>query len=414
MSEVLTQIKDSLTQSSEALQDLRGKYDNALSKINAANAEALSALENAKNTHLGELEASKNALGEKTQALENKMALLESRFITDNNQIKIKVGNNQAAGEIASLKEAYNLAMRYHPSLNDDKLYNVKNRVVIEIQEGWEFNESISFYNIDLSHIILTQKNYEVPIMTSFEKEHLHQDNGLLVKIYLENAKITIKDLHLKAKAKELTQNNCWFNAFLYTRLMSEVNIYNIKCDSSALTTSNCGSAGAYPIFIDDNSKICARKIECIQSEAVNEGFFIAENSQGYIETFESSGGRVNYQGFGVSNSSSLMAGTITINASCGANGFTAGACASVVTINLNINAACGHNGVRLDTLSVWYNGQNLTYGTGFTPGWGYKISLSGGGYAVIRNNNSHNAGNGQLCNVANNTWSEHGELKIW
>ncbi|EAK3667094.1 hypothetical protein CC190_06625, partial [Campylobacter upsaliensis] len=232
MSGNLTQIEQDLRQSSEALQDLRSKYDGALVKIGEANEACKNELESKKTEALEALEASKSEQGIKIAALESKMEELKSRFITDDNQILIKVGNNADEGEIASLKEALNLALKYSPSI-PQSVTREKNRVVIELQEGWEWVEAIGLYHIDLSHIILTQKNFDVPIMCDFSRENMHSDNGLLVKLYLDNSKISIKKLHLKAKAKELTQNACWFNNYIYSRFGSVVFIEHLKLDSS-------------------------------------------------------------------------------------------------------------------------------------------------------------------------------------
>ncbi|EOA4383504.1 hypothetical protein ACH155_001527, partial [Campylobacter upsaliensis] len=289
MSGNLTQIEQDLRQSSEALQDLRSKYDGALVKINEANEACKTELESKKTEALEALEVSKNEQNVKIAALEGKMQELKSRFITDDNQILIKVGNNADEGEIASLKEALNLALKYAPSI-PQSVTREKNRVVIEIQEGWEWVEAIGLYHIDLSHIILTQKNFDVPIMCDFSRENMHSDNGLLAKLYLDNSKISIKKLHLKAKAKELTQNACWFNNYIYSRFGSVVFIEHLKLDSSLLTTANCGQAGDYTIFTDDGSQLLAHKIEIIKSAATNEGFAVFENSRAYIEWLTLSG----------------------------------------------------------------------------------------------------------------------------
>ncbi|EOD4832252.1 hypothetical protein ACJU1S_001446, partial [Campylobacter upsaliensis] len=293
MSGNLTQIEQDLRQSSEALQDLRSKYDGALVKINEANEACKNELESKKTEALEALEASKSEQGVKIAALEGKMQELKSRFITDDNQILIKVGNNADEGEIASLKEALNLALKYSPSI-PSSVTREKNRVIVEIQEGWEWVEPIGLYHIDLSHIILTQKNFDVPIMCDFSRENMHADNGLLVKLYLDNSKISIKKLHLKAKAKELTQNACWFNNYIYSRFGSVVFIEHLKLDSSLLTTANCGQAGDYTIFTDDGSQLLAHKIEIIKSGATNEGFSVCENSRAYIEHLILSGGNNN------------------------------------------------------------------------------------------------------------------------
>ncbi|MCR2125060.1 hypothetical protein CUPS3778_08470, partial [Campylobacter upsaliensis] len=286
------QIEADLRQASEALQDLRSKYDGALTKINEANEACKNELESQKTQALEAINASKAAQGEKITALESKMEELKSRFITDENQILIKVGNN--AGEISSLKEALNLALKYSPSI-PSSVSREKNKVVVEIQEGWEWVEAIGLYHMDLSHIILTQKNFDVPIMCDFARGNMHADNGLLVKLYLDNSKISIKKLHLKAKAKELTENNCWFNNYIYSRFGSSVFIEHLKLDDSLLTTRNCGQAGAYTIFTDDGSGLLAHKIEIIKSNATNDGFCVCENSRAYVEHLILSGGNNNY-----------------------------------------------------------------------------------------------------------------------
>lgn len=129
------QIEADLRQASEALQDLRSKYDGALTKINQANEACKNELESQKNEALEAIKASKAAQGEKITALENKMEELKSRFITDENQILIKVGNNADNGEISSLKEALNLALKYSPSIPSSATRE-KNRVVIDIKRA--------------------------------------------------------------------------------------------------------------------------------------------------------------------------------------------------------------------------------------------------------------------------------------
>lgn len=375
------QIEADLRQASEALQDLRNKYDGALTKINQANEACKNELESQKNEALKALEASKAAQGEKITALESKMQELKSCFITDENQILIKVGNNANAGEIASLKEALNLALKYSPSI-PKSVTREKNRVVIEIQEGWEWVEAIGLYHIDLSHIIITQKNFDVPIMCDFSRQNMHHDNGLLVKLYLDNSKISIKKLHLKAKAKELTENNCWFNNYIYSRFGSGVFTEHLKLDSSLLTTRNCGQAGDYTIFTDDGSQLLAHKIEIIKSNATNEGFCVCENSRAYVEWLTLSGGNSNYNGVLINTASSAYIGNITIS------------------------ARSGHQHLLVD-------GSRLTnYGscsfTGGTSGNNQKLAVIRGGLATVAGA-GYSRGAGNDANVAVNTWSTHG-----
>ncbi|EIR8930266.1 hypothetical protein LXR38_000309 [Campylobacter upsaliensis] len=384
MSGNLTQIEQDLRQSSEALQDLRSKYDGALLKIGEANEACKTELESKKTEALEALEASKSEQGIKIAALEGKMQELKSRFITDENQILIKVGNNADEGEIASLKEALNLALQYAPSI-PQSVTREKNRVVIELQEGWEWVEPIGLYHIDLSHIILTQKNFDVPIMCDFSRENMHDaNNGILVKLYLDNSKISIKKLHLKAKQKELTQNACWFNNYIYSRFGSVVFIEHLKLDSSLLTTSNYGQAGDYTIFTDDGSQLLAHKIEIIKSAATNEAFSVFENSRAYIEHLILSGGNNNYNG-------------VLINAA-----------SSAYIENITISGRSAHQHLLVDGSRLTnYASCNFTGGT---TGNNQKLAIVRGGLATVAGN-GYSRGAGNDANQAVGVWSAHG---IW
>ncbi|EIZ5519838.1 hypothetical protein MPT79_000354 [Campylobacter upsaliensis] len=429
MSGNLTQIEQDLRQSSEALQDLRSKYDGALLKIGEANEACKTELESKKTEALEALEASKSEQGIKIAALEGKMQELKSRFITDSNQILIKVGNNADEGEIASLKEALNLALKYSPSI-PQSVTREKNRVVIELQEGWEWVEAIGLYHMDLSHIILTQKNFDVPIMCDFSRENMHADNGLLVKLYLDNSKISIKKLHLKAKAKELTQNACWFNNYIYSRFGSVVFIEHLKLDSSLLTTANCGQAGDYTIFTDDGSQLLAHKIEIIKSAATNEGFCVSENSRAYIEHLILSGGNNNYNGVVINTASSAYIANITISGNSGHNGVVINTASSAYIINITISGNSGHNGVLINATSSAYIG-NITISsrsahqhllvdgsrltnhascnfTGGSAGNNQKLAIVRGGLATVAGN-GYSRGAGNDANQAVGVWSAHG-----
>ncbi|ENT6510809.1 hypothetical protein ACFD0S_001172 [Campylobacter upsaliensis] len=428
MSGNLTQIEQDLRQSSEALQDLRSKYDGALVKIGEANEACKTELESKKNEALEALEASKSEQGIKIAALEGKMQELKSRFITDDNQILIKVGNNADEGEIASLKEALNLALKYAPSI-PQSVTREKNRVIVEIQEGWEWVEAIGLYHIDLSHIILTQKNFDVPIMCDFSRENMHSDNGLLVKLYLDNSKISIKKLHLKAKAKELTQNACWFNNYIYSRFGSAVFIEHLKLDSSLLTTANCGQAGDYTIFTDDGSQLLAHKIEIIKSAATNEGFCVYENSRAYIEYLILSGGN-NYNGVVINTASSAYIHNITISGNSGHSGVLINAASSAYIHNITISGNSGHSGVLINAASSAYIG-NITISsrsahqhllidgarlinhggcnfTGGSAGNNQKLAIARGGLATVAGN-GYSRGAGNDANQAVGVWSAHG-----
>lgn len=405
MSENLTQIEADLRQASGALQDLRSKYDGALTKINQANEACKNELEDKKTQALEAINASKAAQGEKITALESKMQELQSRFITDENQILIKVGNNAQAGEISSLKEALNLALKYAPSI-PQSVTREKNKVVVEIQEGWEWVEAIGLYHMDLSHIILTQKNFDVPIMCDFSRQNMHYDNGLLVKLYLDNSKISIKKLHLKAKAKELTENNCWFNNYIYSRFGSGVFIEHLKLDDSLLTTRNCGQAGAYTIFTDDGSRLLAHKIEIIKSNATNEGFCVCENSRAYVEHLILSGGNSNYNGVLINTASRAFIQAITISGNSGHNGVVINAASSAYIHAITISARSGHQHILVDGARLTNHGScNFTGGT---TGNNQKLAVIRGGLATVAGA-GYSRGAGNDANVAVNTWSTHG-----
>ncbi|EJW3040354.1 hypothetical protein OBY50_000740 [Campylobacter upsaliensis] len=405
MSGNLTQIEQDLRQSSEALQDLRSKYDGALVKIGEANEACKTELESKKTEALEALEASKSEQNVKIAALEGKMQELKSRFITDDNQILIKVGNNADEGEIASLKEALNLALKYSPSI-PQSVTREKNRVVVELQEGWEWVEAIGLYHIDLSHIILTQKNFDVPIMCDFSRENMHSDDGLLVKLYLDNSKISIKKLHLKAKAKELTQNACWFNNYIYSRFGSVVFIEHLKLDSSLLTTANCGQAGDYTIFTDDGSQLLAYKIEIIKSAATNEGFWLSQNSRAYIEHLILSGGNNNYNGVVINTASSAHIHNITISGNSGHSGVVINAASSAYIYNITISGRSAYQHLLVDSSRLTnYASCNFTGGS---AGSNQKLAIVRGGLATVAGN-GYSRGAGNDANQAVGVWSAHG-----
>ena len=400
--------------------------DNINTQVQAMDSKMSESINGAKTQLNSKIEEIKTEQGQKITELKNKMSELNARFITDENQILIKVGNNE--GEISSLKDALNLALKYSPSI-PRSVTREKNRVVIEIQEGWEWVEQVALYHMDLSHIILTQKNFDAPIMCDFARENMHHDNGLLVKLYLDNSKISIKKLHLKAKAKELTENNCWFNNYIYSRFGSGVFIEHLKLDDSLLTTRNCGQAGAYTLLTDDGSQLLAHKIEIIKSNATNEGFSVCENSRAYVEHLILSGGNSNHNGVLINNASSAFIANITINGNSGHNGVIINAASSACIANITINGNSGHNGVFVSVSSAYIgnitisarsghqhllvDGGRLTnYGfcnfTGGTSGNNQKLAVIRGGLATVAGA-GYSRGAGNDANIAVNTWSVHG-----
>ena len=394
----------------EHQQELEAKKNECISqmdaKANEYDIDNINAQVQAMDSKISEsIKGAKTELKEKITTLENKMSELKARFITDENQILIKVGNNADNGEISSLKDALNLALKYSPSI-PRRVTREKNRVVIEIQEGWEWVEAIGLYHIDLSHIIITQKNFNVPIMCDFSRQNMHNDNGLLVKLYLHNSKISIKKLHLKAKAKELTQNNSWFNNYIYSRFGSSVFIEHLKLDSSLLTTTNHKSAGDYTIYTDDNSDLLAHKIEIIKSNATNDAFCVRENSRAYVEHLILSGGNSNYNGVLINSASSAYISNITIRGNSGHNGVLINTASSAYIGNITISARSGHQHLLVDG-SRLTNHASCNF-TGAVPGSNKKLAVIRGGLATVAGK-GYSRGAGNDANVLVNTWSAHG-----
>ena len=436
----LTQIEQDLRQSSEALQDLRSKYDGALVKIGEANEACKNELESKKTEALEALEASKSEQGIKIAALEGKMEELESRFITDENQILIKVGNNADEGEIASLKEALNLALKYSPSI-PQSVTREKNRVVIEIQEGWEWREAIGLYHIDLSHIILTQKNFDVPIMCDVYKDNMVLENDFLGKLHLIDSKISIDKLHLKAKAIDLKDNNTsWVTSFIIVYNNSSLFAKNLKLDTSLLT-STAGDVGwgqlnrgAFPVWIGRNSDVSINSYESIDTNtgsiAREQAFSLTESSRAYVNTLKMSGNRCYSNAVYITTASSAYITNITISGNSGHNGVLIQAASSAHIANITISGNSGHNGVLINTASSAYianitisgrsghqhllvDGSRLTnHGscnfTGGSTGNNQKLAIVRGGLATVAGN-GYSRGAGNDANQAVGVWSAHG-----
>lgn len=415
MSENLTQIEADLRQASGALQDLRSKYDGALSKINAANEACKNELESQKTQALEAINASKAAQGEKITALESKMEELKSRFITDENQILIKVGNNADNGEISSLKEALNLALKYSPSI-PNSVTREKNRVVIEIQEGWEWVEPIGLYHMDLSHIILTQKNFDTPIMCDLHKDNMVIENGFLGKMHLINSKITINRLHLKAKALDLKDNTTsWVTSFIIVYENSGIYALDLKLDTSLLTSTagDMGwgqlNRGAFPVWVGRNSDICVKKYESIDtntgSVAREQGFSLTESSRAYVDTLKISGNRCYSNAIYIDTASSAYIASITISGNSGHNGVLITASSAYIH-SITISARSGHQHILVDGARL------INYGscnfTGGTTGSNQKLAIVRGGLATVAGN-GYSRGAGNDANQALGIWSVHG-----
>ncbi|EAI7128788.1 hypothetical protein CKD46_03530 [Campylobacter upsaliensis] len=440
MSGNLTQIEQDLRQSSEALQDLRSKYDGALVKIGEANEACKTELESKKTEALEALEASKAEQGEKITALESKMQELKSRFITDDNQILIKVGNNADEGEIASLKEALNLALQYSPSI-PQSVTREKNRVVIEIQEGWEWVEPVALYHIDLSHIIITQKNFDVPIMCDVYKDNMVLENGFLGKLHLIDSKISIDKLHLKAKARDLKDNNTsWVTSFIIVYNNSSLFAKNLKLDTSLLTSTagDMGwgqlNRGAFPVWIGRNSDVSIDSYESIDTNtgsiAREQAFSLTESSRAYVNTLKMSGNRCYSNAVYITTASSAHIANITISGNSGHNGVLINAASSAHIANITISGNSGHNGVFINAASsahianitissrsahqhLFIDGARLTnHGscnfTGGSTGNNQKLAIVRGGLATVAGN-GYSRGAGNDANQAVGVWSAHG-----
>lgn len=414
MSENLTQIEADLRQASGALQDLRSKYDGALTKINAANEACKNELESQKTQALEAINASKAAQGEKITALESKMEELKSRFITDENQILIKVGNK--AGEIASLKEALNLALKYAPSI-PQSVTREKNKVVVEIQEGWEWVEAIGLYHMDLSHIILTQKNFDTPIMCDLHKDNMVLENGFLGKMHLINSKITINRLHLKAKALDLKDNTTsWLTSFIIAYENSGIYALDLKLDTSLLTSTagDMGwgqlNRGAFPVWVGRNSDICVKKYESIDtntgSVAREQGFSLAEASRAYVDTLKISGNRCYSNAIYINCASSALVNNITISGNSGHNGVLITTASSAYINNITISGRSAHQHILVDGGRLT-NHASCNF-TGGTTGNNQKLAIVRGGLATVAGA-GYSRGAGNDANQAVNIWSAHG-----
>ncbi|EPN7177923.1 hypothetical protein ACT20J_000637 [Campylobacter upsaliensis] len=416
MSGNLTQIEQDLRQSSEALQDLRSKYDGALLKIGEANEACKNELESKKTEALEALEASKSEQGEKITALESKMEELKSRFITDENQILIKVGNNADEGEIASLKEALNLALKYAPSI-PQSVTREKNRVVVEIQEGWEWVEPIGLYHIDLSHIILTQKNFDVPIMCDVYKDNMVLENGFLGKLHLIDSKISIDKLHLKAKARDLKDNNTsWVTSFIIVYNNSSLFAKNLKLDTSLLTSTagDMGwgqlNRGAFPVWIGRNSDVSINSYESIDTNtgsiAREQAFSLMENSRAYVNTLKMSGNRCYSNAVLINTASSAHIANITISGNSGHNGVLISTASSAYIENITISSRSGHQHLLVDGARLTnHGGCNFTGGS---AGNNQKLAIVRGGLATVAGN-GYSRGAGNDANQAVGVWSAHG-----
>ncbi|EFU2059941.1 hypothetical protein HUL71_000800 [Campylobacter upsaliensis] len=416
MSGNLTQIEQDLRQSSEALQDLRSKYDGALLKIGEANEACKNELESKKTEALEALEASKSEQGIKIAALEGKMQELKSRFITDDNQILIKVGNNADEGEIASLKEALNLALKYSPSI-PSSVTREKNRVVVEIQEGWEWVEPIGLYHIDLSHIILTQKNFDVPIMCDVYKDNMVLENGFLGKLHLIDSKISIDKLHLKAKARDLKDNNTsWVTSFIIVYNNSSLFAKNLKLDTSLLTSTagDMGwgqlNRGAFPVWIGRNSDVSIDSYESIDANtgsiAREQAFSLTESSRAYVNTLKMSGNRCYSNAVYITTASSAYISNITIQGNSGHNGVLINAASSAYISNITISGRSAHQHLLVDG-SRLINHASCNF-TGGSAGNNQKLAIVRGGLATVAGN-GYSRGAGNDANQAVGVWSAHG-----
>lgn len=414
MSENLTQIEADLRSASGALQDLRSKYDGALTKINQVNEACKNELEDKKTEALEAINASKAAQGEKITALESKMEELKSRFITDENQILIKVGNK--AGEISSLKEALNLALKYSPSI-PQSVTREKNKVVVEIQEGWEWVEAIGLYHMDLSHIILTQKNFDTPIMCDLHKDNMVLENGFLGKMHLINSKITINRLHLKAKALDLKDNTTsWVTSFIIAYENSGIYALDLKLDTSLLTSTagDMGwgqlNRGAFPVWVGRNSDICVKKYESIDtntgSVAREQGFSLIEVSTAYVDTLKISGNRCYSNAFYLAAASSACINNITISGNSGHNGVIITSASSAYINNITISGRSGHQHLLVDG-SRLTNHISCNF-TGGTSGNNQKLAIVRGGLATVAGA-GYSRGAGNDANQEVNIWSVHG-----
>ena len=394
--EHFTQIAASLNESSTHLQALRAKYDGALSKIEAKQNETLQALDTKKTEAENALDTKK---GELEQALSQEVERVK-RYILSEGLI-IKVGNGE--GEKRTVREAYNEALRYTSTLKDK---NTQNKVTIEIQEGWEWEEPLGLYDMDLSCIILTQKNFEAPIMVNMA--NMINDNGLKSFIYMDNAKITINKLHLKAKALQL--DNVWFHSMLYTR-GSEVKAAELKFDYTQITRID-SSGRAYPLFFDDRSSATVLKFTGLlpNNDAVGEGLE-CEASRLYMESLTLSG-NCGHNGVLINAASSAYIVQIAMSGNCGHNGVVINAASSAYIGQIVMSGNCGHNAILANggTLQSWWNNSSLSGSCGANFA---RVAVGCGGTVVLHSSAKNGGNYPKLSNIEENTPTMHGLIRF-
>ena len=324
---------------SDSLDEFRNLAAQKAGEITNAKEEALVALE-AKKTELLEGMTENFDNSEMMRALENKSTEIENfgqyiirRFEVQHEKYKsielsfdkvIEVGGNQEDGQFASLHEALNEALKFRRLFKTDKRAA---SVKVELQDGWEWNEPLVLVDVDLSGIVIAQKNPGVPIMVDFSQCFRDWQN-VKCFIYLENSRLNIDELYLKAKSYNMTEAG-WQGGLFYTRLNSNVTARNLRLDITQIIKTN-DNAFFHPFCFDDNTRVAVEhKIDLIVPQDI-------ENVVGH--------------GVLVNAASSAHIGQVSISGNCGLNGVVAAAGSQLISYDRNNDFSNFTSGNRFRT----------------------------------------------------------------
>ncbi len=363
---------------SDSLDELRDLAAQKAGEITSAKEEAIDALE-AKKTELLEGMTENFDNSEMMVELENKRTEIENfghdiirRFEVQHEKYKsielsfdkvIEVGSNQEAGQFASLHEALNEALKYRRLFKTDKRAA---SVKVELGEGWEWNEPLVLVDVDLSGIVIAQKNPNNPIMVDFSQCFRDRQN-VKCFIYLENSSLNIDRLNLKAKSYVMSERG-WGGGLFYTRLNSNVKAGNLKLDVTGISKTQ-NEAYFHPFYFDDNTRVSVEhKIELISplTQVVSNGVLVDAASSAYID-------------------------------------------------QVSISGNCGHNGVLVAAASMLISwGTNNDF-TRFTSGNKFRTAVGIGSvlqmHASVKNGGYRNE---RATNIAENTPNYHGIVNFF
>ncbi|MDO4674896.1 hypothetical protein [Campylobacter sp.] len=387
---------------SDSLDEFRDLATQKAGEITSAKNEALDALEAKKNELLeGMTENFDNS--EMMTQLENKRTEIENfghdiirRFEVQHEKYKsielsfdkvIEVGYNHETGQFASLHEALNEAAKFRRLFKtDQRAASVK----VELQEGWEWNEPLVLVDVDLSGIVIAQKNPNNPIMVDFS-QCFRDRQAVKCFIYLENSSLNIDSLNLKAKSYAMSESG-WQGGLFYTRLNSSVTARNLRLDITQITKTD-NNAFFYPFYFDDNTRVAVEhKIELVSpsTQAVDNGVLVGASSSAYI-------------------------GQVSIHGNCGHNGVLVNVSSSAYIGQVSIHGNCGHNGVLVGAASRLISWGRDNDFTRFTSGNKHRTAVGMGSvlqmHVSVKNGGNSNE---RATNIAENTPTLHGIVNFF